>query len=110
MNALALSTIALSLCVAACASPAGSPDLEEPVATAAPRAQGAALRLEQAERSLDVGRDIAAARATLEEIVRDPTTTPEQRDQARLALSRALEAGGDREAALTAVEALLASH
>ena len=57
-----------------------------------------------------MGRDVPAARAALEEVVRDPTTAPEQRDQARLALSRALEAQGDKEGAIATVEALLASH
>ena len=51
-----------------------------------------ALQLEQAERSLDVGRDAAGARASLEETLRDPAITPEQRDQAQLSLSRAIEA------------------
>ncbi len=87
-----------------------STDPEEPAAAAATHSRGAALRLEQAERDLDVGRDVAGARAALEEVLADPTITPEQRDEARLGLSRALEAGGDREGAIAAVEALLADH
>jgi hypothetical protein len=114
MNASQMPTLpmlALAAALAAgCAVPVDAPaaDLPEPVA--APKAQGVALRLEQAERSLDVGRDVAGARASLEEALRDPSMTLDQRDQARLALSRALEAGGDREAAVAPLEALLADH
>lgn len=97
---------------AGCASPADvtSTETEAAPAAAAPRPRGTALRLEQAQRSLDVGRDVAGARAALEEVLADPATAPEQRDEARLGLSRALEAAGDREGAIAAVEALLAQH
>jgi hypothetical protein len=121
MNAIRIETLAIAagLTLAALAAPgcASDPDaaalgLDAPPApaTAAPASQGAALRIEQAERSLDVGRDVAGARASLEEVVRDPSTSPEQREQAKLALSRALEAQGDKEAAIATVEALLAGH
>lgn len=112
MHAHRFALITAAALAAGCATnvDVSSTEIEEPSATAAPRSQGVALRLEQAERSLDVGRDPAAARAALEEVLADPTTTPEQRDQARLAMSRALEAGGDRDAAVAAVEALLADH
>src|SRR5580704_19639448 len=121
MNAIRIETLAIAagLTLAALAAPAcaQAPDgadpqgVEEPAPAArAAETGGAALRIEQAERSLDVGRDLPAARAALEEVVRDATTPPEQRDQARLALSRALEAQGDHEAATVAVEALFAEH
>ncbi len=57
-----------------------------------------------------MGRDVAGAQASLAQVLTDPALTPEQRDEARLSLSRALEAGGDHEAAVAAVEALLAEH
>jgi hypothetical protein len=77
---------------------------------AAPASPSAAVRLEQAERKLDVGGDAAAARAAIEEALRDGALSPEQRDQAKAALSRALEAEGDREGAVTTIEGLLAEH
>jgi hypothetical protein len=117
MNAARLRPIALAAAalVNGCAAPSdpASIDTGEAVAaatTSAPRGEGPALRLEQAERSLDVGRDLTGARASLATLVADPTLTPEQRDEARLSLSRAVEAGGDHEAAISAVEALLAEH
>jgi hypothetical protein len=104
--------IAVAVLAAGCAATADVPstDTEEPSVAAAPKTRGLSLRLEQAERSLDVGRDVAGARASLEGALADPAITPEQRDQARLDLSRALEAEGDREGAIAAVEALLAEH
>jgi hypothetical protein len=108
---LPMLTFAVSLALAACASPVEqrSSDTEAPPTTAT-RSNGPALAIEEAERSLDVGRDVTGARASLEAVLEDPTIMPEQRDEARLALSRALEAAGDREAAVVAVESLLAAH
>ncbi|WP_437525511.1 AgmX/PglI C-terminal domain-containing protein [Sorangium sp. So ce726] len=74
------------------------------------RRRDLSLAIEQAERRLDVGREIAAARQALSEVLADPAVTTEQRDQARLAMSRALEAEGDQEAAIAAVESLLGEH
>jgi hypothetical protein len=114
MNTTRIQTLAIAATLVACASP-GEPsavEIDEPAAqaAAAPASPGVALRIEQAERDLDVGRDVAGARASLEAALADPAITPEQRDQARLALSRALEAEGDHEGATRAVEALLAEH
>jgi len=92
-------TLALTLCAlapAACARGAdmSSIDSAEPgaAAQATEKTQAVALSLEQAERKLDVGREIPAAKAALEAVVRDPAATPDQRDQARIGLSRAIEA------------------
>lgn len=79
-------------------------------ASAAVAPSSAALRIEQALRLLDAGRDAAGARAMLDEALRDPALTPDERDEATLGLSRALEAQGDKEGAIRAVEDLLASH
>ncbi|WP_437962968.1 AgmX/PglI C-terminal domain-containing protein (plasmid) [Sorangium sp. So ce119] len=68
------------------------------------------LAIEQAERRLDAGREIAAARRALSDVLAEPSVTPDQRDQARLAMSRVLEAEGDQEAAIAAVESLLGDH
>ncbi|APR85614.1 Hypothetical protein A7982_10963 [Minicystis rosea] len=78
--------------------------------TAAGRGLSIAVRLEQAERNLDAGREAAAARTALEELLRDPAITPDQRDQARLALSQARSLLEDHEGAIAAVEQLLAEH
>jgi hypothetical protein len=112
MSVLCYLMITAAALVAGCVGP-GEPaatDPEAPAPAATPRSQGSALRIEQAERSLDVGRDVPGARAALEEVLADPSITPEQRDEARLGLSRALEARGDREGAIAAMEALLADH
>ncbi|WP_437670624.1 AgmX/PglI C-terminal domain-containing protein [Sorangium sp. So ce131] len=71
------------------------------------RRAAVALAIEQAERRIDTGRELGAARRSLDEALADPAAAPEQRDQARLAMSRLLEAEGDREGAIAAVEALL---
>lgn len=106
--------------IAGCASPGGdagggdvaSIDPAPPAvsAGAARKVAPAAVRVEQADRGLDVGREAAAAQRELQAVIDDPATAPDVRDQARLSLSRALEAQGDKEAAIAAVEKLLADH
>ncbi len=105
-HAVALSALFLAGCVAA---PSAS-DPEEPAPAAAPAGEGVALRLEQAERSLDVGRDVPASTAVLQGVAGDPAATLDQRDAARLSLSQALEARGDHEGAISTIEALLEGH
>jgi len=87
-------------------------DFEDlPAAAAAPDAVGdAAVRVEQAERALDVGRDVTTARATLAAVAADKTAPADLRDRAALSLSRALESAKDLEGAIVAVESLLAAH
>ena len=109
-HALAATLLSATL-AAGCA---GEPDTDRsevdlPAAGAQP-GSGAALRVEQAARQLDLGGDVRQARATLEAAASDPAATPEERDEARLELSRALEIEGDGEGAIAAVEALLAGH
>jgi hypothetical protein len=110
---------ALSLCLCGLAplSCAGEID-PNPAAPAAPAAAApsqesaaaVALRIEQAERKLDLGRDLPEARQALSLALKDPAATPALRDQAKLGLSRVSEAEGDLEAATAAIEALLAEH
>ncbi len=69
-----------------------------------------ALTIEQASQKLDLGKDVKSARATLEHIVADPTTSADDHDRAALALSRAYQADGDHEHAIRTVEDLLAAH
>src|SRR5262245_60578863 len=88
-------SLTLTLCAlapAACGRGAdmGSVDSTDPGAPAAEKSQAVALSIEQAERKLDVGREIPAAKAALEAVLRDPSATPDQRDQAKLGLSRIL--------------------
>src|SRR5262249_31880766 len=80
-------------------------------AAAAPSTnKGIAVRIEEAERALDAGKDAAGARAKLDAVLADPEASPEQRDQATIALSRALEALGDKEGATVAIEKLMSAH
>jgi hypothetical protein len=106
--------VALGAGLAACSNGAETGELDPrralPAAEAKPRATTVALTIEQAERALDVGRAPADAKKLLEGVVADPSATVEERDQATLALSRALELSGDTEGAITRVEALLAAH
>lgn len=69
-----------------------------------------ALAIEQASQKLDLGKDVKGARAALERIVADPTTSSDDHARAALALSRAYETGGDHERAIRTVEDLLAAH
>ncbi len=70
----------------------------------------AALTIEQASQKLDLGKNVTAARAALERIVADPTTSADDHDRAALALSRAYQAEGQHERAVRTVEDLLAAH
>ncbi|MEZ4293947.1 MAG: AgmX/PglI C-terminal domain-containing protein [Polyangiaceae bacterium] len=109
---------ALSLCLvsfaalAGCANPpdADTRDLEDPAGAAEAQTVDAALRVEQAERAIDTGRDLAAARDALEAVVADKSAPEDVRDRASMSLSRACEALKDSECAVKAVEDLLAAH
>lgn len=110
-NALSFSLVSL-VALAGCVN---QPDvdtqyLDDRTAAAEPAAVDAAVRVEQAERALDVGRDVAGARAALEAVLADKGAPAEVRDRAALALSRACEALKDTECAVRAVEDLLAAH
>ncbi len=87
----------------------GSRGPEEPAA-AEPLLVDAAVRVEQAERALDLGRDVAGARAALAAVVADRTAPADVRERAAMSLSRALELSNDPEGAVAAIEALLAEH
>lgn len=84
--------------------------LDDHVNTAAPAAEGPAMRVEQAERALDLGRDLPNAKATLEAIAGDATAPADLRDRAAMSLSRACEISKDAEGAIRAIESLLAAH
>jgi hypothetical protein len=95
-----------ALSFAACAQEETSAPAEPP----AQEASDASLRIEQAERLLDRGGDAAQARALLETTLAAPDTTLDEKSRAVLALSRAHEALGDRDKAISVVEAVLAAH
>ncbi len=84
--------------------------LEDHTAARPVAAEGPAVRVEQAERALDVGRDLAGARATLEAIVADPSVPADVRERATFGLSRAFELNKDKESAIRTIEGLLAAH
>lgn len=67
------------------------------------------LRMAYALRQLDVGQEIAVSRETLSEIAEDPAATPDERAEAQLGVSRALELEGDLEGAIELVEAVIAN-
>jgi hypothetical protein len=75
-----------------------------------PGATVAEGRIETALRDVETGRNLPAARGVLEQALGDEAITSDQRDDARLALSRLYELQGDKEAAIRAVEELLGSY
>ncbi|MDC0743846.1 AgmX/PglI C-terminal domain-containing protein [Polyangium mundeleinium] len=89
----------------------GTEGTEAPAIQAAPAGEtSVALRIERVARALDRGEDPKQA---LDEIVlalTHPAATATEQDEATLVQSRALEANGDMEGAISAVEALLAQH
>ncbi|MBK7396729.1 MAG: AgmX/PglI C-terminal domain-containing protein [Myxococcales bacterium] len=88
------------------ATPAEAGAAPSAVPSAAPVSK-VALEVEQAIRNVDVGKSLGEARATLEASLGDATLSDDLRDEATLALARARDALGDREAAITTVEGLL---
>ncbi len=108
LSLILVATLALPGCIEK--SPYDSSyEMDEPT-SAEPAITEASVRLEQAERSLDTGRDIDKATLTLVELVRQTSVSSEIRDRASLSLSRAYELQNDKEHAIAAVEALLVSH
>lgn len=108
--AITLGLLSLASCVEGRETAAPGAEVRVDISAGTDRRPDISLAIEQAERRLDAGREIAAARQALTEVLADPALAPEQRDQARLAMSRVLEAEGDREAAIAAVESLLGDH
>lgn len=106
-----IASLLLVVPVAACAGPdATDAPAPAPSNVAAPVVSGPVLAVEQAIRDLDVGRDAASVRARLEAALADATLPPATRDEATLALARALDLVGDEEQAIARVEGLLAAH
>ncbi|MDC3962729.1 AgmX/PglI C-terminal domain-containing protein [Polyangium jinanense] len=84
---------------------------EAPAIQAAPSGEASvALRIERVARALDRGEDAKQALAEIDLALAHPAATATERDEATLVRSRALEATGDAEGAITAVENLLAAH
>lgn len=102
--------VALSGCMAEADPDVSGPDVELPAETAEPVVVDHALLFEQAERKLDVGQDLAGAASALRAITTDKTAPLDVRCRAGLALSRAEERLGNKDAAVRAVEAVLAAH
>ena len=110
---LGLGFVLVSLASTVVLGCAGEPaeETEAPAIQAAPAGEGSvALRVERAARALDRGEDAKKALAEIEAALVDPAATATERDEATLVKSRALEATGDMEGAIGAVEALLAAH
>ncbi len=91
--------------------PDGAPAPSEAEQAAPSRLEApSGLRLEEALRSLDRGDDPSGVIEALEAIIDDEAVSGDDRDAAKLALSRALAAKGDTEGAIDVVEELLRSH
>ncbi len=110
-----MSVLFITLGVVGCQTDADEPETEAPGSQPERAADSLAdasvpARLERALRSIDRSEDLEDAKAALESVVADPAATVEQRDEARLGLSRALASLGDEEGAISAVEAILAAH
>ncbi|MDI1444061.1 AgmX/PglI C-terminal domain-containing protein [Polyangium sp. 6x1] len=102
--------VLVSTFVLGCAgeSPEGT---EAPAIQAAPAGEASvALRIERVARALDRGEDPKQALVEIDTALAHPAATVTERDEAALVRSRALEATGDAEGAITAVENLLATH
>jgi hypothetical protein len=93
LAATVVSLVALSGCVTPPDADTREPD-ERPAAAEPAAAADAAVRVEQAERALDVGRDLPGARAALEALLADKDAPVEVRDRAAMVLSRACEQRG----------------
>jgi hypothetical protein len=105
MNKLAL----ISVLLLGCSGPANN-DPSSPAPIANPAVSAPVLAVEQAIRDLDVGRNVAAAREKLEAALADASLPATTRDEATLALARALDALNDKEGAIKTVEALVHKH
>lgn len=112
-----MSAVMLGFFAFGCARGTEEAETEAPGTTEdAAKGEGAAAtpavaeRLERALRSVERGEKLDEARAALEAIILDKAATGDQRDEARLGLSRVLEQEGNEEAAIAVVEELLASH
>jgi len=109
LAALALAAPLALGCANALDDTGAGEDSADPVATTA-EVSVAALRVEQAERLLDRGREVAQAKTLLVEALGLPDITPEERAAALLALSRAHETLGDTEAAIQVLEDEIAAN
>jgi hypothetical protein len=86
--------------------PNGAP----PVATELIAPDAVPLDVEQAERDVDLNRNVPAARALLAERIATGALASDARDDATFAVARASHELGDDEGATVAVERLLAQH
>ncbi len=106
VGALVLGGVACSAEVGEQRAP-GEESAAEPASTAP---SAVADRLERAVRAVDRQEDLPRAKAELEALITEPSATRDQKDEAALGLSRALELSGDHEGAVEALEELLGAH
>jgi hypothetical protein len=83
---------------------------DTPVESVAAPAPVASTRLASARVDVDLGRNLSAARATLQALIADATLTPAEQADAIFLRAQAEEGLGDREAALTSIELLLEKY
>lgn len=106
MQTKIFTALSLITCLAACDVPLEPPT--EPPAEAAAEVTQAALDVERATRMIDRGQDLDEAVKLIDAALEASELTPDERGLAVVALSRAAEAKGDRERAITLVEDELA--
>lgn len=107
-----ISLLTLGLTLTACVGGEEAPAPPAPPESAEPASSEVAVAttLEGLLRQIERGKDLEAARAGLDALLADPAVTTDQRVDIQLAQSRVLEALGDEEGAIAAVEALLSEH
>jgi len=104
--------LALGLAVTACEngeSPTENEGSDQSDLVESSEESSLSLRMAYALRQLDVGQEIAVSKETLKEVAEDPAATPQERGEAQLGVSRALELEGDLEGAIELVEAVIAT-
>jgi len=106
----ASSFFALTGCGVEPGTKGAGPSPSQSVTTAGATVSASSLRVEQAIRQLESGRDLTTARTSLESVIKDPASTADERDDASFALSRSLDALGEKEEAIKNLEALIAKH
>jgi hypothetical protein len=104
-----MKTIALaSILFVACSAP--STNDPQPAPTAPPVISATQLAVEQAIRDIDVNKSLPAAREKLEAALKDASLPANTRDEATLALARALDALNEKEQGIKLMEDLLKKH
>lgn len=104
--------VGLSLLFWACKADESGPlpGVEVEASPVVSRTEESPAELEQALVAIERGGDIAKSVATLEALVKNPSTSTDDRDEALLGVSLGAEKLGDKERAISAIEELMMAH